>query len=382
MKTKILLLCACLLAGTISVNADDGTLSIANVRSAVPGYSGSLDIVLSGATTTYRDFQFDLTLPEGLTFSGYAVGELIDGHSISTSDQGDNTRRFIGDTDATKTLTSTNGTLLTIYFTVDPGVSTGDKEAFLSDITLSDALAVSHLPTQGTNSVTVNTTVTLDENVALASTTINNVDVTMNRTIDSGKWSTICLPFSMTNEQLKSAFGNDVQLGDFTGYTLNGDRISVNFTPSTTITANHPYIIKVSSSITSFSVSNTNITPVTTPMNNKGENTDADKIKAIIGTYSPDVTVPDNCLFISNNTFKYSTGNAKLKGYRAYFQFCDFNYSTSSRSVILDDSEIITGIDEVKSQMKDFVVYDLQGRRVKHPTKGIYIQNGQKIIIK
>ena len=38
------------------------------------------------------------------------------------------------------------------------------------------------------------------------------------------------------------------------------------------------------------------------------------------------------------------------------------------------------GIDQIEADKKDSKIYDLTGRRVKRPAKGIYIQNGQKVI--
>ena len=43
-----------------------------------------------------------------------------------------------------------------------------------------------------------------------------------------------------------------------------------------------------------------------------------------------------------------------------------------------------TGINAVKTTVdtKDAAVYDLQGRRVMQPTKGLFIVNGKKVVIK
>ena len=43
-----------------------------------------------------------------------------------------------------------------------------------------------------------------------------------------------------------------------------------------------------------------------------------------------------------------------------------------------------TGLNQINhGQMKeDKVYYDLNGRRVEHPAKGLYIVNGKKVIVK
>ena len=48
--------------------------------------------------------------------------------------------------------------------------------------------------------------------------------------------------------------------------------------------------------------------------------------------------------------------------------------------LVFDDGES-TGIDEVnRVESKEDVIYDLQVRRVKNPSKGIYIINGRKVV--
>ena len=51
----------------------------------------------------------------------------------------------------------------------------------------------------------------------------------------------------------------------------------------------------------------------------------------------------------------------------------------------LADESIATSLDEVVMLTEDFAgneIYDLQGRRVKNPTRGIYVVNGKKFIVK
>jgi len=78
--------------------------------------------------------------------------------------------------------------------------------------------------------------------------------------------------------------------------------------------------------------------------------------------------------------------NSYMKGFRAYFQLKGDASSAKIRaySINFDDGET-TGIMSIETKpMEDNATYDLQGRRMEgQPTqKGVYIVNGQKVIIK
>ena len=57
---------------------------------------------------------------------------------------------------------------------------------------------------------------------------------------------------------------------------------------------------------------------------------------------------------------------------------------SSSRSFIGFNENMTTGVDDVSSKTEDVrgVVYDLSGRRVAQPTKGLYIVNGKVVVMK
>ena len=64
--------------------------------------------------------------------------------------------------------------------------------------------------------------------------------------------------------------------------------------------------------------------------------------------------------------------------------YLDLNGVTLAPEFVLDDSET-TGIESVNSEVKGFFdgeFYNLSGQRVTKPTKGLYIVNGKKVIIK
>lgn len=59
-------------------------------------------------------------------------------------------------------------------------------------------------------------------------------------------------------------------------------------------------------------------------------------------------------------------------------------YSGASQARSFFGFDETTGIEMPTAEVidADAVVYDLQGRRVAQPTKGLYIVNGKKVIIK
>jgi len=386
MKKKLLLFVA-LLAGLTSAWPADGTLSITNVRNAVPGCRGSFDVVLSGSERTYVAMQYDLTLPDGLTLvtplnGCYANGELINGHNFQVSDQGSGRYRFTCYANQTVSFTAANGTLLTLYFDVASGTSTGDKTATLSGVTFSYNNTSYH-PSAGDYTITVSNTVTLsEEDTAAPAASGDEVDVIVERSLKGGMWNTIVLPFAMTNTQMKNAFGDDVQLASYDGYAMSGDNISVSFVTSSELAAHTPYIIKVSEDKASFSATGVTITTATNGLTvNKGTE---EAPKSIIGTYVAETAIPDKGLFLLDNEFRYSKGTSKLKAFHAYFSFADFSYiGGNAPRVVLDIFDMSTGIHSISNATKtDGSVYSLKGQRVDESARGILIKNGKKVIKK
>ncbi len=230
----------------------------------------------------------------------------------------------------------------------------------------------------------------LDENSTTAPVTLNDVDVKVLRTISANDWNTICLPFAMSEAQVKAAFGDDVQLGEFTGWATTGTdsygkatAIKVDFSTASAIEANHPYIIKVSSPITSFNMNGINITPETEPTVTVGSGS---TLGTFTGSYVP-MLIGAESLFLSGNNFWYSTGATQMKGYRGYFHFADVLAAYSDSAPVkmkftLDGTTEIESIEDGQSAIEKAEIYDLAGRRVEKANKGIYIINNKKVLVK
>ena len=89
----------------------------------------------------------------------------------------------------------------------------------------------------------------------------------------------------------------------------------------------------------------------------------------------------------ANPIFKlYDSGSSSgvtLSAYKSYLLASNVPSLASSLTFGFYDDET-TGITDVKINTENGTTqyYDLSGRRVTHPTKGLYIVNGKKVIIK
>ena len=79
--------------------------------------------------------------------------------------------------------------------------------------------------------------------------------------------------------------------------------------------------------------------------------------------------------------FYLSSGNGQLAAHRAYLRL-PISVVGQRRAIGLQFDDETTGVQELDTKEKGAILYDLQGRRVEHVTKGIYIKDGKRIVIK
>ena len=230
------------------------------------------------------------------------------------------------------------------------------------------------------------------------------VDVTVIRTIKKDQWSTLCLPFDMTSAQVKEAFGEDVELAAFTGWSFTGtaskvESINLSFTSTTSITKNLPYMILVTKPISSFDVKNVVVEPSEFPYAQQTYSVKSGGFPPsttnytgyFLGAYNKQ-TIADKYLFMYNNQFWYSKGITSIKGYRAMFVLYDNNYnmmvldayndSGASARVTMSFDEP-TNINDVRASEDDDNIYNLSGQKVERLNKkGLFIKGGKKVVIK
>ena len=429
MKKKLLLFIAALLTMSTAW-ADNIVLSIDDVE--VP-QGGSVEVPINITNDIpLKSFQAQITL-EGINLNngvikitGLKLGERTSDIPYTIPDteeegtfnfelessypevNGSKAFRFLGYNGKSEYMKETEGAVAYITISAGSDVEIGTTyTAHIVEANCSSTGASIELPDQTFTIKVGMPRITLDENVGITSETPTGLkNVLVKRTISANNWNTICLPFDMTAEQIASAFGDaTVQLADFTGCkaTYDGDNctaIKVNFTDATTITANKPCLIKVSKAIKEFKVDG-----VTINANEASARIDMDETtvkvgnktyyfyNSMIGTYKPETPIVTNQLFLSNNKFYYSTGTAKMKAFRAYFDFYDeltdksAGVSNAKISFFVDET---TGISDIKSKTKvdSDAVYNINGQYVGKNIdmntlpKGVYIINGKKKIVK
>lgn len=354
----------------------------------------------------YSGYQFSLILPEGLATvkneagnPTFMLGDCYDTSYTVSSSYVACVDNFVALSLQSVPLKGKTGVLLEIPVTALESLNVGDTfVGKLSGIQFGnkDGINTTYLDDiYFTITITepADPWITLDENsTTLPKESNDETPIKVLRTIKANQWNTICFPFAMTKEQVYEIFGEDVMLYEFMEYEVNDDltEIKVVFDPALLdedgFLANYPYIIKTSKNISEFMVTS-KVEPDEENAIAEYTNGRTGSRKEVYGTFYGTLKsggkVPANCLFMNGGKLWYSTGNSNLKAFRGYFEFVDIlsslETSESKIKLVFNDE---TGIKNIKITTGDKYVYDLQGRQVASPVKGMYIKNGRKVVIK
>lgn len=250
--------------------------------------------------------------------------------------------------------------------------------------------------------------------------------IKLTRTFKPNQWTTLTLPFNLTEEEVQRIFGAGTQLIQLNNGTINGNaaRLEFIYHEIQNVLPGHPYLIKPTltditndanvnvtkenNTITDFTVYSKCVNPFInqvdidcgaytfkgTPGYSTAKLTNGDK-----SGYS--VNYAENDIFISegNGKLYVSGGSSYGKGYRAWIANASASAAKiSSISLVIDnpgddDDNETTTIDmaDVDPDALNALgvatgVYNLNGQKVSDDMhnlpKGIYIVNGKKIIRK
>ena len=228
----------------------------------------------------------------------------------------------------------------------------------------------------------------LDEDSEVLPADQDDVNVLVKRSVKKDVWSTICLPFAMTEAQVKAVFGNGVKLAEFVEFEENENTFTVKFEEvnvTSGLDANWPYIIKSENEVSEFTVDGVDVAADEEGALAEFTNGKTGSRKVVYGTFQGTLkagtVVPANDLFLANNKFYYSTGSTVMKGFRGYFWLDGFD--ASSMAPVFNVNGEATNIEGLQIVNGDGRIYNLNGQHVENPTKkGVYIQNGKKVVMK
>ena len=204
-------------------------------------------------------------------------------------------------------------------------------------------------------------------------------DITLYRTLVANKWNTLCVPFAISEEEIKANFGEGTLVEKFEA--VNGN--TVNFANATSIEAGVPYLIKPTVASTTYT------------FNGKEVSADAPKTEGnadvtFQGIYSPTDITNDGTVKAAGVTedgkVLFVNAGSQTKAFRCFFTISD-NASITPAMLKVSIKGVETAINSIvmdNSNATDNAIYNLQGQRVNGNslTKGIYIKNGKKFAVK
>ena len=197
-------------------------------------------------------------------------------------------------------------------------------------------------------------------------------NASLDRTFSTTNYSTLVLPFALTDEEKKAAFEEVYELNNVDGQSLK-------FKATDAIAAGTPYLVKAKNA--TLSVTDKALDPKTTVKNT--EKSDASSTVTFVGRFSPVVLTAadnENAYVVSSNTLYQVTSDVTVKAYRGYFTVVTTN---GVKNFVLDfGNGETTSIEALESETRDKVIYNLAGQRVQKAQKGIFIVNGKKVVIK
>ena len=200
-------------------------------------------------------------------------------------------------------------------------------------------------------------------------------NVTLNRTIKAAM-NTVVLPFELTADDIVTLGGEGAVAYTISDYADD----NLKFATAETVSANTPFFLKATAAGTSFTFNKKFIEE------GMPESVFGDGIGSLLGSYAATFDVPmsdemQTAYILSGGKFYKVDSAVTIKGTR----FCillDGEHNANTLGFTFEDGEAnaINGIASETAAPEG--IYNLQGQKVEKATKGIYIINGKKVLVK
>lgn len=211
-------------------------------------------------------------------------------------------------------------------------------------------------------------------------------NVTLYRSVYNG-WNTLCVPFSMTTEEINAAFGPSCKLETLSAVTRNGDVIDLYFTDvkSEGVKANTPYLLHYTGETKSVKVlaNETTIefdeTPCLMFSANNAYVKFAGATKHIQGVTAEDMFG----IYVKDNAeAAFSMVTPETSGFYATRCYITVDGVSNPTLKAHHGVEPATAINAMKSEKANGEVYNLNGVRQNGIQKGVNVVDGQKVMVK
>ena len=244
--------------------------------------------------------------------------------------------------------------------------------------------------------------------------------ITYERNFAQGKWASICLPFSMNNRQMREQFGEETAVVLLKHIEEDG-KIKLIWHVNQDIIAGYPYFILPKGEVKHDNVSNSTINKITvdtyfngevkteTPLISVGSNGktfnwqgsyngecyDAANPYVFEGNYkNENIPAGSYAMSTSGNITKLAKATT-VKPFRAYLKYMGSNANNAKPLYTSIDwqNDETTSIDDIMFQngilTESADVYGIDGTVIRHNvqnlsnlSKGVYIVNGKKFVVK
>lgn len=226
--------------------------------------------------------------------------------------------------------------------------------------------------------------VTLDEKSVSYSTpsigTTGSSEVHLKRTFSANSWNSLCVPFAISDDEVKTQFGNDAKVAEFTRATAT----TLEFSTCTGIEAGKPYLVYIPEGATQTEFTFKGVTAFVGQPTDVEQQGSANEKTTFHGYFYKSIA-PKGSYVLRTNLVYHLVSDMAIKGFRAVL-IDGTNATRVFTQWSLDGTT--TGIGNIDANViQRFNVYNTNGQMVRHAATslddlphGVYIVNGKKVI--
>lgn len=248
-----------------------------------------------------------------------------------------------------------------------PGsILTNAKWKFISEDQVSDPVVELYETSEGYTIPSVGTT--------------GSAEVHLTRTFSANSWNSLCVPFAISEAELKTQLGSDAKVAEFTGATAT----TLEFTSCTSIEAGVPYLVYIPEGATQSEFTFKGVTYFANEPTDVVLSGSVNENTTFRGYFHKD-TAPKGSYVLRKNLVYHLVSDMAIKGFRAVL-IDGTNATRVFTQWSLDGTT--TGIGNIDADViQRFNVYNTNGQMVRHAATslddlphGVYIVNGKKVI--